>query len=141
MASSSAACVFGGVRLISSASRMCAKIGPFTNRSDATARLFVEHLGAGDVGRHQVGRELDALEREIQDLRERLDEQRLGQSRHAGDQAMAAGEDRDQHLIDHLVLADDDLADLGENAFATLCDPLGDRGDVCRCPVHQCVSE
>src|SRR3989449_7139932 len=33
IASSSAACVFGGVRLISSARMICAKIGPFTNRS------------------------------------------------------------------------------------------------------------
>ena len=47
-----------------------------------------------------------------------LDEQRLGQTRHAGDQAMAAGEERDQHLIDHRVLADDDLADLAEDALA-----------------------
>ncbi len=32
MASSSAACVLGGVRLISSARMICAKIGPWTNR-------------------------------------------------------------------------------------------------------------
>ena len=80
------------------------------------AAVFVEHLGAGDVGRHQVGRELNPLEREIEDLRERLDQQCLGQAGHAGDQAMAAGEHRHQDLIDHLVLADDHLADLGEDA-------------------------
>ena len=43
-------------------------------------------------------------------LGQRLDEQRLGQPGHADEQAVAAGEQRDQHLIDDLVLADDDLA-------------------------------
>ena len=30
--------------------------------------VVLEDVGAGDVGRHQVGRELDALERQVQDL-------------------------------------------------------------------------
>ena len=34
---------------------------------------------------------------------------RLGQARHADQQAVAAGEDGGEHLLDHLVLADDDL--------------------------------
>ena len=33
--------------------------------------IFLDHLRAGDVGRHQVGRELDALEVEMQNLRHR----------------------------------------------------------------------
>ena len=37
---------------------------------------------------------------------------RLGQPRHADQQAVAAGEDGDQQLLDHLLLADDDLAQL-----------------------------
>ena len=102
---------------------ICAKIGPLTNRSDRDAPVFVEDLGAGDVRRHQVGRELDALEAEIQDLGERLDQQRLRQSRHAGDQAVAAREQRDQDLIDDLVLADDHLAQLGENPLRGLQRP------------------
>ena len=73
---------------------------------------LVEHLGAGDVGGHQVGRELDPLERQVENLRDRLDEQCLGESRHAGDQAMPAGEERDEDLIDDRILPDDDLADL-----------------------------
>ena len=108
---------------------MFAKIGPFTKRSRRRALLLVEDLGAGDVGRHQIGRELDALEVEIEDLGERLDQQRLGQPRHAGDQAVAAGEQRDQDLLDDLVLADDDLAQLGENPLAAFRDLLrADRG-------------
>ena len=90
---------------------ICAKIGPARTQR-AVAAVLVEDLGAGDVGRHQVGRELDALEAQVEDLRQRLDQQRLGQPGHAGEQAVAAGEERDQDLIDDLVLADDDLAQL-----------------------------
>ena len=64
------------------------------------------------------GRELDPLEVEVEDVGERLDQQRLRQAGHAGDQTVAAGEQRNQHLIDDLVLPDDDLAQLGENALA-----------------------
>ena len=31
--------------------------------------IFLDHFGAGDVAGHQVGRELDALERQVQRLR------------------------------------------------------------------------
>ena len=43
---------------------------------------------------------------------ERLDQQRLGQPRHAAQQAVAAGQERGQDLVDHLILADDDAAKL-----------------------------
>jgi hypothetical protein len=79
------------------------------------AVILVENLRAGDVGRHQVGRELDALEAQVENLRQRFDQQRLGQAGHAGDQAMAAAEQRHQYFVDDLVLADDDLAKLSEN--------------------------
>ena len=74
---------------------------------------FLEDFRAGDVGRHQVGRELDALELEMEDLGNGFDEQRLGQARRAGDQTMAAGEERDQDLLDDLLLPDDDLGQFG----------------------------
>ena len=102
---------------------ICAKTGPFTNRSRRPPELLVENLGAGDVGRHQVGRELDPLEIEVEDVGQRPDQQRLGEAGHAGDQAVAAGEQRHQHLVDDVVLSDDDLAKLGEDAFA----PFGDK--------------
>ena len=62
IASSSAACVFGGVRLISSASTMLREDRPGREHHLAAAgrRVFLDDVGAGDVGRHQVGRELDA---------------------------------------------------------------------------------
>ena len=113
--------------------------------------LLVEHLGARDVGWHEVRRELDALEREVEYLRDRLDEQRLGEPRDAGDQTVSAGEERDEHLIDHRILPNDDFSDFGEDALAPARDAFGHgrdvaRGCVCRFRlladsrqrVHQC---
>ena len=65
IASSSALCVLGVARFISSASTMFAKTGPLRNSKDLRAALrLVDDRRAQDVGRHEVGRELDARERE-----------------------------------------------------------------------------
>ena len=80
------------------------------------SRIFLNHLGAGHVAGHQVGRELNPLERQMQRAGQRADQQRLGQARHAFQQRMAAGEHRDQHLLDHFALADDDLRQLVADA-------------------------
>ena len=96
---------------------MFAKIGPGANTiwRAAGGRVFLDDVRAGDVRRHQVGRELDAVELEVEHLRERPDEQRLRQAGHADDQAVAADEQRQQHLIDDVVLPDDELAELGDD--------------------------
>ena len=39
----------------------------------------------------------------------------LARPGHALEQAVAAGQQADQHALDHVALADDDLADLGEH--------------------------
>ena len=70
---SSAACVFGGVRLISSARTRLWKIGPAQEAHAAVHAALVvlvllEHVGAGDVGRQEIGRELHASERQIERL-------------------------------------------------------------------------
>ena len=78
--------------------------------------ILLDDVGAGDVGRHQVGRELDALEHQPQRLRHGAHQQRLGRSGQSGDQAMAADKQRDQHLFQHFVLADDDAPHLRHNA-------------------------
>ena len=80
--------------------------------------ILLDDVRAGDVGGHQVRRELDALERQAQRLGNRADHQRLRRAGQAGDQAMAADEQRDQNLVEHFLLSDDDLADLGENVVA-----------------------
>ena len=102
----------GLARLISSA---ISKLGEDGTRQEAERALahvaFLEHFRADDVGGHQVGRELDALPVEAEHDAQRLDQPRLGETRHADEQTMAAGEQRDQHLVDHIVLAEDDAAD------------------------------
>jgi hypothetical protein len=45
--------------------------------------IFFEHVGAGDIRRHEIRRELNAVEGEVEHLGERRDEQRLRQARHA----------------------------------------------------------
>ena len=45
---------------------------------------------------------------------ERLDRQRLGQAGHALEQHVAAGEQADEHPLEHRVLADDHPLDLVE---------------------------
>ena len=96
----------------------------------APALIFVEDFRAGDIRRHQVGGELNPLELEVQDPGERLDEQRFGQAGHTGNQAVPAGKQRDQDFFDHLVLADDDFSQFGENLLAALRDLLRDDSSI-----------
>ena len=97
----------------------------FQKAQRSVTRFLVEHFGAGDVGRHQVRCELNALEREVEDLRERFDQQRLRETRNADDEAMTTGEQRDERLFNHRILADDDLAQLGEDPFAHAAHAVG----------------
>ena len=84
---------------------------------------FLQHFRAENVGRHQIGRALDALVVEAEHDAQRLDQPRLGEAGHADQQRMAAGQQRDQGLIDHLALAEDDVADL----LAHSAEPLAER--------------
>ena len=85
--SSSALCTLAGARLISSASSRWVNTGP--SEVENSPVRWIEDARADQVGRHQVGRELDALEGAAQRLRERLDGQRLGQPGDALDQQVA----------------------------------------------------
>ena len=67
----------------------------------------LQHLGAEDVGGHQVGGELHPVRDQAEHRAERLDQPGLGEARRADEQAVAAAQDRDQRLLDHLLLADD----------------------------------
>src|SRR3546814_2940977 len=77
----------------------------------AAALVLRQHLGAETVGRHEVRRALHALVLEAEHRAEGLDQAGLGEARHADEQAMAAGQQGDQGLIDHRLLAEDDTAD------------------------------
>ena len=72
---------------------------------------------ADQVGRQQVGRELDAVELAMDRGRQRLDGRGLGQPGDALEQDVPAGQQRDQEPRKHLVLPDQDLADLGLDPF------------------------
>ena len=75
-----------------------------------------QDLGADDVGGHQVGRELDALEAEPQGVAGGLAHQGFAQSGDAFDQDVAAREQCGQGFADDILMADDNLADLGFGA-------------------------
>ena len=87
-------------------------------RHGPSAGGLLENFRAGNVRRHEIGRELDALKSEVENLREGLDQKCFGQAGRAGDQTMAAGEERDQELFDDLFLADDDPGEFRLNARA-----------------------
>jgi hypothetical protein len=91
--------------------------------------VLLDDLGARDVGGHEVGRELHALELELQRARQAADEQRLGQARHARQDAVPPGEQGHDELVDDRVLAHDDLAQLGADAVVARFQLLGG-GDV-----------
>src|SRR4029077_20257951 len=80
-------------------------------------RIFLNDLSARDVARHEVRRKLNSREFQIEDLRHGVNEQRLREPRHADDQAVAAGEQRQQHEIDHVLLTDDQLTQLGDDSL------------------------
>ena len=103
IASSSADCVLGVVRLISSATMMLAKIGP---------GLEFEFLGYGvvdadadHVARQHVGGELDALERAVKGARDGVRERGLADAGNVFDEQVAAGEKRHQRHLDDFFLA------------------------------------
>ena len=90
-------------------------------------------LGAGQIGRQQVRRELDAMEVAFDARGEFLDRRGLGQTRRALDQQMAIGEQRDQQTIDERGLADDALAKLVAQRVKGCGQPGGPRW-VLACP-------
>ena len=87
--------------------------------------VLFDHLGAGHVRRHEVGRELDAGEFESERAGEGMHHQRLRQPRDAFDDRMATTEDRKQDLVQDLVLTDDHPGDLLANAVGVFTNRQG----------------
>ena len=93
------------------------------------ARRHVEDVGADDVGGHEVGSALHALELQPHDVGQRPHRQRLRQAGNTFEQRMPAADDRQQQQIDHLGLPDNDpgelatglARDLFECAHVLLC--------------------
>ena len=85
----------------------------------AAAVDFLEHRVARDVAGQQVGRELDALGAELQELREAFDQFGFAQARQAFEQDVAAGEHAGDDEVDEFLLAEEDLVE-----------PAGQRAEV-----------
>ena len=79
-------------------------------RELAGARIVDQR--ADQIGRQQIGRELQALEAGLNAGRQRFHGQRLGQPGHAFEQDVAVREQAEQKPIDQIFLADDDVANL-----------------------------
>ena len=82
---------------------------------------------ADEIGRDEVGRELDARERAAEHAGGRLDRQRLREPGHALDQEVALREQADEHALEHRVLAGDHAPDLEERLLEPV-PRLGRRG-------------
>ena len=100
------------------------------------AQLHVETLRglavdarADEVGRHEVGGELDAGERALDRGRERLGGERLREAGHALQEAMPPREQAHHESFDHAVLPDDDALDFEQGALEA-CRSLGDGGGI-----------
>src|SRR5690606_36368132 len=79
----------------------------------ASMPVLLDHdVGAGDVGRHQVRRELDATEGYVYGIGKCSDQHGLAQPGYAFEQNVTADDETDQGLVDDFTVTDDDLADL-----------------------------
>ena len=67
------------------------------------------------------------VELQLEDARQRVNQQRLRQARDADDEAVAADEEREQHVLDGVGLADDELLQLGDDLIAPVLHPIGQR--------------
>jgi hypothetical protein len=86
------------------------------------AALLREEVDADDVGRHQVGRELDAVERRADRRGEGPRHGRLAGPRDVLEQDVPAAQQRDEHQRDGLVGADDHAAHVLADAPRRLLD-------------------
>ena len=98
---------------------------PLLEAEAALAALLDDDVRADDVGRHQVRRELDAAEAEVERLGHRADEHRLAQARDALQQRVRPGQQADQRLPHELVLPDDEATDLAFDRRCHLGELLG----------------
>ena len=89
--------------------------------SPASFRIILQHVGARNVRRHQVGRKLNAAKGQLQNTGDGAAEQCLRQSGNADKQAMPATKHGNQQLINNFILADDHFADFLTHALIGIC--------------------
>ena len=70
-----------------------------------------QNISADDIGRHQVRRELDARELQVEHIAQGADQHSLAQARHAFQQGMPPSQHANNDAAQDITLPDDDLAD------------------------------
>ena len=85
---------------------------------------FHHNVRAHDIGRHQIGRELNAAERNVEHVAKSAHQQRLAQTGNAFEQNVAACKKGHQRAIDDFVMADDDFADFAAQGGIGLAEVL-----------------
>ena len=91
---------------------------------------------ADEVGRHQVGGELDAVEGAAEHVGERLDGEGLGEAGDALDEQVPAREQPDEHALEHGLLPDDHALHLEQRGLELvphLADPDERSLALCHC--------
>ena len=73
--------------------------------------IFLNDVGSGNVGRHQIRSELDPFETQVQNLRESFDQKRFCQARNSRNHGMSPDHQRNHHLVNHVILGNDDLSE------------------------------
>jgi hypothetical protein len=73
----------------------------------SSGHIFLDDLGPGDVAGHEVRRELDSGELEIEGLGDGRDHEGLGQAWDADQQGVPTGDDRGEDPVQDLLLAND----------------------------------
>ena len=82
------------------------------NESEGAAAAFalLQHFRANDIGRHKIRGELDALPVHAEHNAKRFDEAGFRKARYANQQSVSAGQQRDQCLVDHFALPQNNAA-------------------------------
>ena len=90
----------------------------------AAGGIILDDIRAGDVRGHQVRRELDAVETEVQRLCHGADQQRLRQAGNTHQERVPAGEQGDAQQLHDALLADDDLAQFRGKLLVNGAEPV-----------------
>jgi len=88
-------------------------------------RILLDQIRAGDVRGHQIRRELNAREAEIQNLGKGVDKKSFRQARDTDDQAVTAHQHGQQDQFDDALLAVNDPGDLRAHLVVALLQLLG----------------
>ncbi len=86
----------------------------------AGLRVFLDHVGADDVRRHEVGSELDPVEAHLECVRDCLGHQGFSQSGHSDHERVSATEQGSEQVIEDGPLTDHRAADLFPQLLAGL---------------------